>query len=138
MFFSLGNCKFRLEPVNDMLSGKQGESLTMQWNMVDKNVNYIVTILYLGNEANDNQTLYRGIPGFFSVGPQLSSHFGNRSTFDIDQSSYKVRINDLQYSDEASYLLKVILNGNPGPQDQKVITIRVLGKHGINCFQGLV
>ena len=137
MFISLGKCKFRIEAANDTLSGRQGESLTMQWNMVDKNVSYAQTILFLGSEGKDEQTLYRGVPGEISNGPQLPSHFGNRSALDISENSYKVTVNDLQFSDEASYLLRVLLSGFPAPQSQKVITIKVLGKHGKFVFKAL-
>lgn len=138
MFISLGNCQFSLDPANNPLSQKQGESLIMQWNMVDKTADYLTAILYLGRKQNKSQVLYTFSAETIGKGSHLSSHFGNRSMLDIHKNTYTVKINDLQYSNAGSYLLRVVIDSSPIQEDQEVITIKVLGKYGIICFQGLV
>ena len=122
-------------PFEEKMSGIKGESLVMQWNMVNR-VDYVFESLHLGNNnTENNQLLYEKTQSVLIKGPRLASHFGNRSGFAVIDNSFRVTITNLQYSDEASYLLTVTLSGVPPAGDEVKITIvKVKGKHKEICF----
>ena len=132
MSVSLGNCQFHIEPEEQRMFGRKGQSLTMQWNMVNKNTSYFGTELYLGEQVEDEQLLYKINEVSSERGPKLISHFGNRSKPELSNNAFKLQINNLQYSDRASYLLRVVLSDIGLSNDAEVITIvNITGKHGI-------
>ena len=125
----LGNCKFKIVPFEGKISGIKGDSLVMQWNMINR-VDYLAASLYLGNNDNTSQLLYQKTQSTLTEGSRLASHFGNRSRFTVIENSFRVTITNLQYSDEATYLLTVVLAGFPPVADQANITIvNIEGKH---------
>ena len=127
MSISLGNCQFRIEPEEKRLFGIKGQSLTMQWNMVNKNASYFGIDLYLGEKVNPNRVLYSS-----NTEVKVIDHFGNRSKVMRSSNAFKLQINNLQYSDQASYLLRVVLSDPGVSKDNAIITIaNITGKHGI-------
>ena len=120
------------------MCGIKGDSLLMQWNMKNR-IDYVIASLHLGNNNTDNnQLLYEKTQSLLIKGPRLASHFGDRSRFTVIDNSFRVSINNLQYNDEASYLLTVILSGLPPAVDEAKITIvkviKVKGKDKEICF----
>ena len=120
------------------MSGIKGDSLVMQWNMKNR-IDYAIASLHLGNNNTDNnQLLYEKTQSLLIKGPRLASHFGDRSRFTVIDNSFRVTITNLQYSDEASYLLTVILSGLSPAVDEAKITIvkvvKVKGKDKEICF----
>ena len=132
MSVSLGNCELRVEPKEPSIFGIKGESLTMQWNIINKNASYSGTQLYLGKKIIDGQRLYSIGLTSSEPGPKLISHFGNRSKPMLSNNAFKLQINNLQYSDQASYLFRVVLADAVLSNDASIITIvNITGKHGI-------
>ena len=130
----LGNCQFKIVPFKRKISGIKGGSLMMQWNMINR-VDYLAASLYLGNNDNTSQLLYQKTVSTLTEGSRLVSHFKNRSRFTVIDNSFRVTITNLQYSDEASYLLTVVCAGFPPEADSANITIvNVEGKHKVICF----
>ena len=130
---SLGHCQFKIVPFKDKMPGIEGDSLVMEWKMVNR-VDYVIASLYLNNITDKSQLLYQVTPAGSIDGPRLTSHFGNRSNFTVIDNSFRVKITNLQYSDAALYLLNVIVSGNPPPVGEANITVIVEGKHKIICF----
>ena len=118
------------------MTEEQGRSLTMQWDIVDRqNVTVLTGELYLGEERKASQRLYQG---FTSSKPGEVNHFGNRSKVDFTDDFFKLTITNLKYTDEASYLLRVFIRTEPPKNAEAIITVKVVGKTGIMCFRDFV
>lgn len=136
MSFSLGDCQFRLEPVDNTVTQEQGKSLTMQWDIVGRNSTNVLTgALYLGKTEEANKRLYQSFPEP-ALQPSIVDYFGNDSKLEFTNDLYKVAVARLQYAHEGSYLLVVFLR--TGKRAQSIITIKVVGKRGIICFKEFV
>ena len=105
VFFTPGDCEVTIKPEEENILGKEGQPLSITWNIqgTTGNETVISAIVYINDSKDQSLKLIENLnPKPTDLAKRL---FGNRISGEIFDASYKVMFTELLYNDTVTLIL---------------------------------